>query len=61
MLVVVNFGGMPTIDRDGEMVPDGMQGVRFFNPCAANGDCQIYENPPVRISLFIRPKILIAI
>ncbi|KAB5591986.1 fungistatic metabolite [Ceratobasidium theobromae] len=48
---MVNFGGMPTIDRDGEMVPDGMQGVRFFNPCAANGDCQIYENPPrIRLS-----------
>ncbi|KAJ1306840.1 hypothetical protein OPQ81_007825 [Rhizoctonia solani] len=44
---LVNFGGHPFVYRNGELVSDGQQGVRLFNPCAASGNCDIYENPPV--------------
>ncbi|KAL5633213.1 hypothetical protein ACGC1H_003644 [Rhizoctonia solani] len=42
---LANFGGHPYTDRDGEPVSDGQQGIRLFNPCAASGNCDIYENP----------------
>ncbi|CAE6440782.1 unnamed protein product [Rhizoctonia solani] len=42
---LVNFGGHPFVSRNGELVSDGQQGVRLFNPCAASGSCDIYENP----------------
>lgn len=42
---MANFGGHPYTDRDGEPVSDGQQGIRLFNPCAASGNCDIYENP----------------
>ncbi|CAE6482201.1 unnamed protein product [Rhizoctonia solani] len=42
---LVNFGGHPFVYRNGELVSDGQQGVRLFNPCPASGNCDIYENP----------------
>ncbi|KAG9127920.1 hypothetical protein FRC07_007571 [Ceratobasidium sp. 392] len=42
---LANFGGHPYTERSGEPVSDGQQGIRLFNPCGAEGDCNIYENP----------------
>ncbi|KAJ7057175.1 glyoxal oxidase N-terminus-domain-containing protein [Mycena amicta] len=41
---LVNFGGHPYTHRDGEAAPDGQQGIRLFNACAASGNCDIYED-----------------
>ncbi|KAJ7481720.1 glyoxal oxidase N-terminus-domain-containing protein [Mycena latifolia] len=41
---MVNFGGQPYTNRNGEAAPDGQQGVRLFNACPASGTCDIYEN-----------------
>ncbi|KAJ6618723.1 glyoxal oxidase N-terminus-domain-containing protein [Mycena sp. CBHHK59/15] len=41
---LVNFGGHPYTDRDGQAAPDGQQGIRQFNACPASGTCDIYEN-----------------
>ncbi|KAJ7291038.1 glyoxal oxidase N-terminus-domain-containing protein [Mycena rebaudengoi] len=41
---LVNFGGHPYTDRDGQAAPDGQQGIRLFNACPASGACDIYEN-----------------
>ncbi|KAJ7173130.1 glyoxal oxidase N-terminus-domain-containing protein [Mycena crocata] len=41
---LVNFGGQPYINRNGEPAPDGQQGIRLFNGCPASGNCDIYEN-----------------
>ncbi|KAF8594625.1 hypothetical protein BDV93DRAFT_458595, partial [Ceratobasidium sp. AG-I] len=40
-----NFGGHEYTSTDGEATNDGLQGTRFFNPCAASENCDIYENP----------------
>jgi hypothetical protein len=57
-ILVVNFGGHPYTYRNGQEVSDGQQAIRLFNPCAASGNCDIYENPTVRMS--IQNKILTA-
>ncbi|KAJ6591192.1 glyoxal oxidase N-terminus-domain-containing protein [Mycena vulgaris] len=41
---LVNFGGQPYTNRNGEAAPDGQQGVRLFNACPASGNCDIYED-----------------
>ncbi|KAJ7662113.1 glyoxal oxidase N-terminus-domain-containing protein [Mycena polygramma] len=41
---LVNFGGQPYINRDGEAAPDGQQGIRLYNACPASGTCDIYED-----------------
>ncbi|KAJ7093924.1 glyoxal oxidase N-terminus-domain-containing protein, partial [Mycena belliarum] len=41
---LVNFGGQPYTNRNGEAAPDGQQGVRLFNACPASGTCDIYED-----------------
>ncbi|KAF7342070.1 putative fungistatic metabolite [Mycena venus] len=41
---LVNFGGQPYINRDGEAAPDGQQGIRLYNGCPASGTCDIYED-----------------
>jgi hypothetical protein len=46
--IVVNFGGQPYINRDGEAAPDGQQGIRLYNGCPASGTCDIYEDSTVR-------------
>jgi hypothetical protein len=46
--IVVNFGGQPYINRDGEAAPDGQQGIRLYNGCPSSGTCDIYEDSTVR-------------
>ncbi|KAG8776107.1 hypothetical protein FRC12_001099, partial [Ceratobasidium sp. 428] len=41
----VNFGGNPLVSEPNVTAKDGLQGVRHFNPCAASGTCNFFENP----------------
>ncbi|KAJ7120963.1 glyoxal oxidase N-terminus-domain-containing protein [Mycena epipterygia] len=41
---LVNFGGQPYTQRNGEAAPDGQQGIRLFDACPASGNCDIYED-----------------
>ncbi|KAK7042275.1 putative fungistatic metabolite [Favolaschia claudopus] len=41
---LVNFGGQPYTNRNGQAAPDGLQGIRLYNACPASGTCDIYEN-----------------
>ncbi|CAE6458251.1 unnamed protein product [Rhizoctonia solani] len=44
---LVNIGGNPRVDIGGGSSPNGLQGLRLFNPCADSGSCDIYESPSV--------------
>ncbi|CAE6469570.1 unnamed protein product, partial [Rhizoctonia solani] len=41
---LVNIGGNPRVDFGDDHSPNGLQGVRLFNPCD-DGNCDIYESP----------------
>ncbi|CAE7186371.1 unnamed protein product, partial [Rhizoctonia solani] len=42
---LINLGGNPRVDRDNHTSPNGLQGVRLFNPCADHEKCDFYESP----------------
>ncbi|KAF8595714.1 hypothetical protein BDV93DRAFT_528475 [Ceratobasidium sp. AG-I] len=42
---LVNFGGNPIVSSPNTTAPNGLMGVRLFNPCADSGNCDVYENP----------------
>ncbi|CAE7126179.1 unnamed protein product [Rhizoctonia solani] len=42
---MVNIGGNPVVESGGGKAENGLQGVRLFNPCAENENCEIYESP----------------
>ncbi|CAE6497104.1 unnamed protein product [Rhizoctonia solani] len=42
---LVNIGGNPRVDTANATAPNGIQGVRLFNPCVDTSKCDIYENP----------------
>ncbi|ELU36632.1 copper radical oxidase [Rhizoctonia solani AG-1 IA] len=44
---VVNIGGNPVVESGGGKAENGLQGVRLYNPCAENENCEIFESPNV--------------
>ncbi|KDN33567.1 hypothetical protein RSAG8_13340, partial [Rhizoctonia solani AG-8 WAC10335] len=42
---MVNIGGNPVVESGGGKAENGLQGVRLYNPCAENENCEIYESP----------------
>ncbi|GAB1526603.1 hypothetical protein RhiTH_009805 [Rhizoctonia solani] len=42
---MVNIGGNPVVESGGGKAENGLQGVRLYNPCAENENCEIFESP----------------
>lgn len=42
---MVNIGGNPLVEFTNVTAPNGLQGVRLYNPCAENENCEVYESP----------------